>query len=180
MIPDLAAEDPGPAPQTGPPPPDGPRTEWPSLTHRFSLSGHEAFVTAVTDDEGRVVGVDLRMAKAGGTLRGFAACLAESISLGLRAGIPLAHYIDLLSHQRFEPSGHTAMGYAESPADYLARWLAARFPDPADAEPAAPPAPAEQEVCAHCGEPATWAPGGVCPTCHNAFPPERRIGEEPA
>ena len=127
---------------------------------------------AAPPDDGRVVLLELRMAKTGGVLRGFADCLAASISLGLQSGIPLSEYTALLSHTRFEPSGWTPLGHAESITDYVGRWLATRFPD--ESEPTLTPRVVDGETCAKCRAPAAWSPGTACRDCGHISPPARR------
>ena len=147
--------------------------EWRSLTHRFAIGGHKGYVTAAVDSDGRPVLVEIRMAKAGGPLRGLLDALGASISLGLQHGVPLARYAKRLAHASFEPSGWTGgeLGHARSVVDYVARWLALRFPDAAPAEP--PSGPVEGETCQVCGRPATWDVGSPCPDCGDIAPPSR-------
>ena len=57
--------------------------EWQSLTHRFAISGRKGYVTAATDEHGRPVLLEIRMANAGGVLGGLLDALAASVSLGL-------------------------------------------------------------------------------------------------
>ena len=60
--------------------------EWQSLTHRFAISGHKAYVTVGTDEQGRPVLLEIRMAKACGVPRELLDSLAASVSLGLQRG----------------------------------------------------------------------------------------------
>ena len=104
--------------------------EWRSLTHRFAIGGHHGYIIVATDEHDRPLLLEIRMAKAGGVLRGLLDALATSVSLGLQKGVPLASYVDQLQFARFEPSGWTdsELGYAHSIVDYIARWLGLRFP----------------------------------------------------
>ena len=144
--------------------PPSPSIEWESVTHRFAVGGHKGYVIAATDEDGRPVHIEIRMAKEGGVLRGLLDCLAVSVCLGLDRGVPLSAYTDALAHVRFEPSGHTPRGYAHSIVDYVFRWLRERFPD-ASAPPESPAVAIEGETCSVCGAPATWQPGDACPEC---------------
>ncbi len=139
--------------------------EWRSLTHRFSVGGHKGYVTVAVDSDDCPVLLEIRMAKEGGTLRGLLDCLAASISLGLQRGVPLEAYVQRLEHVRFEPEGWTegGLGYAHSVVDYVARWLALRFPQAAAA--GGPAGPSEGETCRVCGAPATRDAGTPCPDC---------------
>ena len=139
-----------------------PAPEWESITHRFDVSGHEGYLTIATDELGAPVLLEVRMAKAGGLLRGLLDALAASVSLGLQRGVPLSEYVSLLSLTRFEPSGWTErMGFAHSVVDYLFRWLGEKFPDPAAVVQPAPEFQAE--TCPVCGAPVTWAQGSPLP-----------------
>ena len=138
--------------------------EWQAVTHRFAISGRKGYVTVATDEHGRPVLLEIRMAKAGGVLRGLLDALAASVSLGLQRGVPLSAYVEQLSLVRFEPAGWTdRMGYAHSVVDYLFRWLGENFPGPGAIDPAA--AVTDGETCAVCGNPFTWGPGEPCPDC---------------
>ena len=152
----------------------GPRVamtdEWRSLTHRFAIGGHHGYIIVATDEHDRPLLLEIRMAKAGGVLRGLLDALATSVSLGLQKGVPLASYVDQLQFARFEPSGWTdsELGYAHSIVDYIARWLGLRF---AAAGAIDQPAAAIQgETCAVCAAAVTWEAGAPCPECGNIGP----------
>ena len=53
--------------------------EWQSLTHRFAISGRTRYVTLATDELGRPVLLEIRMAKDGEVLRGVLDALAVSV-----------------------------------------------------------------------------------------------------
>ena len=139
--------------------------EWQSLTHRFAISGHKGYVTVATDEHGRPVLLEIRMAKAGGVLRGLLDALAASVSLGLQSGVPLSAYVERLALARFEPAGWTdsEVGYAHSVVDYVARWLGLRFPGAGAIEQE--PEVVQGETCPVCGGAVTWEPGSPCPDC---------------
>ena len=61
--------------------------EWQSLTHRFAISGHKRYVSVATDEHGRPDLLAIRMAQAGGVLRGLLDALAASVSLGLQRAL---------------------------------------------------------------------------------------------
>ena len=101
-----------------------------SVTHKFSVSGHEGYITVGMDDDGRPGEVFIKMAKVGSTLSGVMDGLALTISLGLQYGVPLKVFVDKLLNTRFEPSGITAnpnIRFVSSVLDYIARWLGGRF-----------------------------------------------------
>jgi ribonucleoside-diphosphate reductase alpha chain len=124
-----------------------------SVTHKFSVSGHEGYITVGMYEDGRPGEVFIKMAKEGSTLSGVMDGLALTISLGLQYGVPLKVFVDKLLNTRFEPSGITAnpnIRFVSSVLDYIARWMGGRFISAdylklnggAHAENAATPAPA--------------------------------------
>ena len=70
------------------------------------------------------------MAKQGSTIYGLMESFGRSISYSLQYGVPLDDLVRGLSHVRFEPSGRTSnpeIPFAQSPIDYLFRWMASQF-----------------------------------------------------
>src|SRR6516162_7059808 len=101
-----------------------------SVTHKFSVSGHEGYITVGMYEDGRPGEVFIKMAKEGSTLSGVMDGLALTISLGLQYGVPLKVFVDKLLNTRFEPSGITGnanIRFVSSVLDYIARWLGGRF-----------------------------------------------------
>ncbi len=101
-----------------------------SITHKFSIGGHEGYIIVGMYGEGTPGEVFIKMAKEGSTLSGFMDGLALSISVGLQYGVPLKSIVDKLTNTRFEPSGFTenpAIRYSSSVLDYIARWLGGKF-----------------------------------------------------
>jgi ribonucleoside-diphosphate reductase alpha chain len=101
-----------------------------SVTHKFSIGGHEGYITVGMYEDGTPGEVFISMAKEGSTISGLMDTLATSISYGLQYGVPLKFFVDKFSHVRFEPSGWTGnpqVPYAKSIIDYIFRWLGARF-----------------------------------------------------
>jgi len=93
-----------------------------SVTHKFSVSGHEGYITVGMYDDGRPGEVFIKMAKEGSTLSGVMDGLALTISLGLQYGVPLKVFVDKLLNTRFEPSGITAnpnIRFVSSVLDYI-------------------------------------------------------------
>src|SRR5574338_394445 len=102
-----------------------------SFTHKFSIGGHEGYITVGMYQDGSPGEIFVRMAKEGSVIAGLMDSFATSISLALQHGVPLHVLIDKFKGTRFEPSGFT--GNQETPIatsimDYLFRWLAIRFP----------------------------------------------------
>jgi ribonucleoside-diphosphate reductase alpha chain len=101
-----------------------------SITHKFSVGGHEGYIIVGMYNEGAPGEIFIRMAKDGSTLSGFMDGLALSISIGLQYGVPLKALVDKLTNTRFEPSGFTenpSIRYSSSVLDYIARWLGGKF-----------------------------------------------------
>ena len=101
-----------------------------SLTHKFSVGGHEGYVTVGMYEDGRPGEVFVKMSKEGSTLSGVMDGLALTLSMGLQYGVPLKVLVDKLVNTRFEPSGITAnsnIRFVSSVLDYLARWLGSKF-----------------------------------------------------
>jgi len=101
-----------------------------AMTHKFSIGGHEGYITVGMYDDGQPGEIFLVMAKEGSAISGLMDSFATAISLALQYGVPLRVLIDKFSHVRFEPSGHTgnpAVPFAKSIVDYIFRWLASKF-----------------------------------------------------
>jgi len=101
-----------------------------SITHKFSIAGHEGYVTVGLYPNGQVGEIFIKMAKEGSTVSGLMDAFATSISIALQHGVPLKVLCEKFAHTRFEPSGWTGneqIGYAKSLMDYIFRWLSLRF-----------------------------------------------------
>jgi ribonucleoside-diphosphate reductase alpha chain len=104
-----------------------------SVTHKFSVGGHEGYITVGMYEDGRPGEIFIKMSKEGSTLSGVMDGLALTVSLGLQYGVPLKVFVDKLLNTRFEPSGITAnanIRFVSSVLDYIARWLGGRFISP--------------------------------------------------
>ena len=103
-----------------------------SVTHKFSISGHEGYLTVGLYPDGNPGEVFIKMAKQGSTVSGLVDTIAVLISVALQYGVPLESLVAKFEHTRFEPSGHTTnpeVGPASSISDYVFRWLGLRFSD---------------------------------------------------
>jgi ribonucleoside-diphosphate reductase alpha chain len=101
-----------------------------SVTHKFSIGGHEGYITVGKYDDGTPGEIFIKMSKEGSTLSGFMDGFALSVSIGLQYGVPLKALVDKFINTRFEPSGYTGnkeIPYAKSVLDYIGRWLGGRF-----------------------------------------------------
>ena len=159
-----------------------------SLTHKFSIGGHEGYITVGMYDDGAPGEVFITMSKEGSTISGLMDAFATAISFNLQYGVPLKFLVDKFAHVRFEPSGWTGnpqVPYAKSIMDYIFRWLGAKFlgeeyavseagetpalratePDPQQALPFAQAAATDAPLCAECGSMMTR--NGSCYKCGN-------------
>ncbi|MCW3033400.1 MAG: ribonucleoside-diphosphate reductase, adenosylcobalamin-dependent, partial [Solirubrobacterales bacterium] len=104
-----------------------------SITHKFSIGGHEGYITAGMYPDGSVGEIFLTdIGKEGSTLRGMMNSFATAISIALQYGVPLETLVQKFSYMRFEPegiTGNTEIPFAKSMPDYIMRWLASRFLD---------------------------------------------------
>ncbi len=104
-----------------------------SITHKFSIGGHEGYITAGMYEDGSVGEIFLTdIGKEGSTLRGMMNSFATAISIALQYGVPLETLVQKFSHMRFEPEGITGnpeIPFAKSMPDYIMRWLGSRWLD---------------------------------------------------
>jgi len=158
-----------------------------SITHKFSIGGHEGYITVGMYDDGAPGEVFITIAKEGSTISGLMDAFATAISFNLQYGVPLKFLVDKFAHVRFEPSGWTGnqqIPYAKSITDYIFRWLGAKFlgpeyaggevgestklhptePNPQQDLPFAPVA-ADAPLCSECGSIMTR--NGSCYKCGN-------------
>jgi ribonucleotide reductase alpha subunit len=102
-----------------------------SITHKFSIAGHEGYITAGKYEDGSIGEIFLTdIGKEGSTMRGLMNAFATAISIGLQYGVPLEVFVRKFSYMRFEPEGITGnpeIPFAKSLPDYIMRWLASRF-----------------------------------------------------
>ena len=107
-----------------------------SLTHKFSIEGHEGYITVGLYDDGTPGEIFLSMAKQGSTVSGLMEAFGRSVSYALQYGVPLQDLVRNFSHMRFEPMGRTEnrdIPVAQSIIDYVFRWLASRYMSPEEA-----------------------------------------------
>jgi ribonucleoside-diphosphate reductase alpha chain len=101
-----------------------------SITHKFSIEGHEGYITVGMYEDGSPGEIFVTMAKEGSAISGMMDAFATSISLTLQYGVPLVDLVHKFSHMRFEPAGRTEnreIPVAQSVVDYIFRWLASQF-----------------------------------------------------
>ncbi len=158
-----------------------------SITHKFSIGGHEGYITVGMYDDGSPGEIFITMAKEGSTISGLMDAFATAVSFNLQYGVPLKFLVDKFAHVRFEPSGWTGnqqIPYAKSIMDYIFRWLGAKFlgeeyavteagettalrPTEASPQQELPfsPSTSDAPLCAECGSIMTR--NGSCYKCGN-------------
>lgn len=158
-----------------------------SITHKFSIGGHEGYITVGLFDDGSPGEIFITMAKEGSTISGLMDSFATTVSYSLQYGVPLKFFVDKFSHVRFEPSGWTGnpqVPYAKSIMDYIFRWLGTKFLGPeyaagevGDSPVLKPTEPSPQQalpfdnsvsdapLCSECGSIMTR--NGSCYKCAN-------------
>jgi len=111
-----------------------------AMTHKFSIAGHDGYVTVGLYEDGKPGEIFIVMSKEGTVISGLLDAFATAISLALQYGVPLEALVKKFSHMRFEPAGITSnpqIRFAQSILDYIFRWMALKFL-PADKQPQPP------------------------------------------
>jgi len=101
-----------------------------SITHKFSISGYEGYLTVGMFDNGDPGELFIVMAKEGSTIGGLMDTIGVLTSLLLQYGVTTEKLREKFAHTRFEPSGHSKckeIGEASSIPDYIFRWLDMTF-----------------------------------------------------
>jgi ribonucleoside-diphosphate reductase alpha chain len=101
-----------------------------SITHKFSVAGHEGYLTVGLYEDGQPGELFITMAKEGSTVGGLMDVIGTSTSMALQYGVPLITLVDKFRHARFEPGGMTSnrdIPFAKSLIDYIFCWLGCQF-----------------------------------------------------
>jgi ribonucleoside-diphosphate reductase alpha chain len=104
-----------------------------SITHKFSIGGHDGYITCGLYVDGSPGEIFIRMAKEGSTIAGLMDSFATAISLALQHGVPLRLLCEKFKSTQFEPRGFTGnpdVPRATSVMDYIFRWLDLKFIQP--------------------------------------------------
>ncbi|MBI2669555.1 MAG: vitamin B12-dependent ribonucleotide reductase [Candidatus Yanofskybacteria bacterium] len=108
-----------------------------AITHKFSLGGHEGYLTVGLYTDGTPGETFIVMAKEGSTVSGLVDTIATLISVALQSGVPLKVLVNKFKDMRFEPAGITEnqdIRFASSIVDYIFKWLGKRFLSKEDQE----------------------------------------------
>ena len=126
--------------------------ERPSITHKFSIAGHEGYLHIGLYPDTSLPGeIFITMAKQGSTVSGMMDAFATAISLAFQYGVPLEDLCSKFSHMRFEPAGFTnnkQVPIAKSIMDYIFRYLSIKFLGHGVPEPLEDPVNPNQAVAA--------------------------------
>jgi ribonucleoside-diphosphate reductase alpha chain len=101
-----------------------------SITHKFSVAGHEGYLTVGLYEDGQPGELFITMAKEGSTVGGLMDVVGTCVSMALQYGVPLITLVDKFRHARFEPAGMTSnknIPFAKSLIDYIFCWLGCQF-----------------------------------------------------
>jgi len=104
-----------------------------SLTHKFSVGGHEGYLTIGLYEDGTPGEIFLKISKEGSALSGMCQAFCRAFSLSLQHGLSVNEAVSRFKGMRFEPMGQTsnpAIPKADSIVDYLAKFLEAEFGEP--------------------------------------------------
>ncbi len=124
--------------------------ERPSITHKFSIAGHEGYLHIGLYPDTQLPGeIFITMAKQGSTVSGMMDAFATAISLAFQYGVPVEDLCAKFSHMRFEPAGFTnnqQIPIAKSIMDYIFRYLSIKFLGHGVPEPIEDPVNPKQAV----------------------------------
>ncbi|MHC5019871.1 MAG: vitamin B12-dependent ribonucleotide reductase [Planctomycetota bacterium] len=101
-----------------------------SITHKFSVGGHEGYITVGMYEDGTPGEIFCTMAKQGSVVSGLMDTVATATSISLQYGVPIDVLVKKFGHTRFEPAGLTGnpdIPIAKSVIDYVFRWLGNKF-----------------------------------------------------
>lgn len=104
-----------------------------SVTHKFSIMGHEGYLTIGLFEDGRPGEIFIKISKEGSTLSGLVQAYCRAFSLALQYGLPIEESIKRFKGMRFEPFGMTSnpdIPECSSIIDYVARYLELHFTHP--------------------------------------------------
>jgi ribonucleoside-diphosphate reductase alpha chain len=97
-----------------------------SVTHKFSIAGHEGYLTVGLFEDGKPGEIFIKMSKEGSTLSGLIQGFCRAFSLAMQYGLEVRDAVDRFRGMRFDPMGPTNnpdIPEAMSILDYVARYL---------------------------------------------------------
>lgn len=150
-----------------------------SLTKKFSIGGHDGYVTVGLYPDGTPGELFISMSKEGSTISGMMDAFSIAVSMGLQHGVPMTTFADKFAYMQFEPMGFTRdkdIKMAKSIVDFIFRWMLIRFKPTETSETTETTetpvsdtdAKTDQEatpLCSQCGS--MTVRSGSCYLCYN-------------
>jgi hypothetical protein len=109
-----------------------------------TVGGHRVVLRTAEDSQGHLLEIAFTLSKEGAAFRSLMDGFAQSVSLGLQRGVPLADYVEAFAYTRFGPAGlvegDPAIPRATSVLDWAFRRLALDYlgrrdlPQPSEAD----------------------------------------------
>ncbi|MFC7474591.1 hypothetical protein ACFQS7_09520 [Dankookia sp. GCM10030260] len=148
VAPFLHVEPPGPVAMPGParavPKPAGMLRRHVGAALHVTVGGHRVVLRTAEDPEGHLLEIAFTLSKEGAAFRSLMDGFAQSVSMGLQRGVPLADYVEAFAYTRFGPAGlvegDPAIPRATSVLDWAFRRLALDYlgrrdlPQPSEAD----------------------------------------------
>lgn len=101
-----------------------------SITHKFSVGGHEGYLTIGLYTDGSPGEIFIKISKEGSALSGMCQAFCRAFSLAIQHGLSVSDAVVRFKGMRFEPHGLTSnpeIPLADSIVDYVARYLELHF-----------------------------------------------------
>ncbi|GAB5494973.1 MAG: hypothetical protein Phyf2KO_00530 [Phycisphaerales bacterium] len=101
-----------------------------SITHKFSVGGHEGYLTIGLYSDGTPGEIFIKISKEGSALSGMCQAFCRAFSLAIQHGLTIKESVARFKGMRFEPHGHTSnkdIPTADSIVDYVAKYLEMHF-----------------------------------------------------
>lgn len=101
-----------------------------SLTHKFTIDGHEGYLTIGLHTDGSPGEIFMKISKDGSALCGMCQAFCRAFSLAMQYGLSVEDAVTRFKGMRFEPMGLTSnpdIPEALSLIDYVARFLELHF-----------------------------------------------------
>jgi hypothetical protein len=86
-----------------------------AITHKFSIGGHEGYMTVGMYADGTPGELFVTMAKEGSVVSGLMDSFATSISMALQYGVPLKVLVDKFSHRQIDHRLHLPLAVSQVP-----------------------------------------------------------------
>ena len=103
-----------------------------SITHKFTVAGHEGYLTVGLYPDGRPGELFIKISKEGSAISGMCQAFCRAFSIALQFGLTVDEAVSRFKGMRFEPMGATSnpdIPEAQSIVDYVARFLELEFCD---------------------------------------------------